>query len=121
MSEKEQKIADILIAISAFIPRPEKPEIGNLLEAEPLQIPIMKSGTLPAGTISNLRKLLESLAVCCKDHVFAPLPEKKPDLILNPDAGIKGLPEVNLYVPGPNGKIVEVKQPLISAEGIEIE
>lgn len=126
----EQPIAVIVIKVSAFLPRPENPEIGNLMEADPIKVPVYASGKkkqFPDGLFKNLRDLIGGLTDACHDHVFEPMPEMpspktESTLVMNPDAGIKGLPEVTVFIPGADGRPVEMpKIGLVDAQGIELE
>lgn len=116
------------VTVSVMVPRPENPEVGDMMDAEPVFFDIPEISlrsealalkTLPPGALVKVRKLMEDMAELVRNHVHGPMKEKPPQ-IEQPTAIKHLLPQAQLYIN--NGKqMLPVGQPvMLDSQGFEM-
>lgn len=122
----EKPIAKIGIAITLFIPRPENPEVGDVLAADGMEFLITKPGTMPPGVIKAVRDVVSHCVAFAAKHEHAPAPvpsmviaePPRPDIITELHKP-KGPPTAELFLNDGLGGMHKVRDMDLNEIGLE--
>lgn len=103
----------IRISISVMMPRPDRPEMCDSVDCEPLFFNVLRHKDkkyMPVELMPKLRSILTQMVELARTHVHAPLtPEQMIEKVEKPT----GTPQIELYKQNTlTGEMVQVGQPI---------